>query len=107
MNLYQKEDVRMRVAFERSRGCADLDAIARAAGCTLGDAWRLHIVREHASAVLLESWAKERIAWRKLWRLVTNNPFDTDAQVRESKQPTGQKKTARARVQIVDDVVCS
>jgi hypothetical protein len=103
VNEYQKRDGRLRVAFERSRGCTDVDSIARAAGCSLGDAWRIHIVREHASGVLLDAWAHERIAWGKLWQLVSDHPFDTEAQVRASKQRRSPKKTTSPRVTVIDE----
>lgn len=108
MNPYQKEDARLRLIFHKAKGCSDVDAIARAAQCSLGDAWRIHLVREHASGVLLDAWARELMPWRKLWRLVTDDPFDCEAQVRASKHrktpARGQKKTAAARISVVDEL---
>jgi dihydroorotase-like cyclic amidohydrolase len=102
-NEYQKEDVRMRLAFERSRGCLTIDTIAKTADCTLGEAWKLAIVREHASGVLLDAWAKERITWRKLWRLVTDNPLDTEAQAKSQARRKSPKKTHAHSVVVIDE----
>ena len=107
MNEYQREDARLRLAFERSRGCKTVDTIARAANCSLGDAWRVHVVREHASGMLLDAWTHERMSWRKLWRLVTDNPFDGEAQVRASNLAASQKVTARPRLEVLDDLVAT
>ncbi|MDP9002371.1 MAG: hypothetical protein M3O46_19945 [Myxococcota bacterium] len=91
---YQQEDVRLRLLYGRSVGVTGATAIRERTGCTPDDAWRLSIVRDIASAVLLEQWQAGQLSWRRLWRLATDNPFDQGAQLRIATHGKGKSKKA-------------
>ena len=79
---YAAEDAAMRAAWLASQGAPDVDSVMARAGCSRGDAFRVHHVRKLACAVLVEAWLSARVlSWRQLARLaLLDAPYDAERQ---------------------------
>jgi hypothetical protein len=93
VNKYQVEDTRLRTTHLRSLSCVTAESIVAATGCSLRDAWRLHLVREIASVQLIDAWLRGKLRFRSLLRLATDNPVDPHAQVAAANLPPSPNKT--------------
>jgi hypothetical protein len=71
--------------------------LARAFDCAQSDAWRLYVLYRIASAKLIDMWLAEKMTWRALWRMATNNPFDNIAQELASLEPKKQRLKRKKR----------
>lgn len=91
--MYQRENDRLRVVYSQSSS-RDPKEVQLEVGpdCSLRDAWRVALVREIASSVLVYRWSRGRMTWRKLWKLATEYPFEFDLQLE-----LAEKKKARPK----------